>query len=152
VAPSGRVRQSARAMSSWAAQWLTWVELISKPQSFRGRRDFAVETPWTYIRPKPVEAARYGRLVEGRGIEGDAVADLWMLKVMGHAVRRFWFERCAAQRLRCVRRLSLEDVGAFEAHGFIDEQADAFGEAFEPSRVRVARRCSRVQTAFGGSL
>ena len=73
--------------------------------------------------------------VEGRGIEGDAVADLRDAEGDGgHAGGDgFGFEAVgvAEAGVGAFIGLGLEHGGAFQAHGFVDEQANALGEAFE---------------------
>jgi len=70
---------------------------------------------------------------QGAGIEGGFAADLWDAKGDGPnpAGERFGFVAVGIAEA-CVRpfvRLSLEDLMPLDAHGFIDEQAQAFGEA-----------------------
>ena len=57
---------------------------------------------------------------DGVGNGANAPGDGFVFKTIGVAFARV----CALVGLR------LEHLVAFDAHGFIDEQADAFGEAF----------------------
>lgn len=74
-------------------------------------------------------------LVEGGGIEGEAATDLRDAEGDGgHAGGDgFGFEAVGVAQagLGAFVRLGLEGVGAFQAHGFVNEQANALGEAFE---------------------
>ena len=71
--------------------------------------------------------------LEGGGVELDAGADLGDLEGDGADAggESFWFEAMglALAGVGALVGLGLEDGGAFAAHGFIDEDADAFGEA-----------------------
>ena len=74
-------------------------------------------------------------LFQGAGIEVHAVAHLRDTELDGADAggEGFGFEAVgvALAGLGAFVRLGLEGVGAFQAHGFVDEQAHALGEAFE---------------------